>query len=64
MRSASRSSCDAARERAQYQDAVLVVTRRDELLRHEVHAVVQRADDAEVGESIERDEAGQLERAL
>ena len=49
---------------AQHEHAVLVVTRRDELLRDEVHAVVQRADDAEVGELVERDEAPQDQRVL
>ena len=52
-----------ARQRAQHQHAVLVVARRDELLGDEVHPVVQRADDAEVREAVERDEARQRRAA-
>ena len=53
-----------AGERAQHEHAVLVVSRRDELLGDQVHAVVQRADDAEVREAVERDEAAAAERRL
>ena len=53
-----------ARQRAQHQHAVLVVARRDEFLRDQVHPVVQRADDAEVRETVERDEAERAERRL
>ena len=41
-----------ARELAQHQHAALVVTRGDEFLRHEVHAVVQAADHAQFGRAI------------
>ena len=53
-----------AGQAAQHQHAVLVIPRGDELLRDQVHPVVQRAHDAEVRETIERDEARQLERGL
>ena len=49
---------------AQHEHAAKVLARRDELLGDEVHAVVQRADDAEIGQTIERDEAAQLQRAF
>ena len=45
---------------AQNQHAVEIVARGDELLRHKVHAVVQRRDDAEVREPVERHELRQL----
>ena len=61
MISASPSSCARAGQLAQNQDAVEVVARRDEFLRDQVHPVVQRRDDAEVGEPIQRHELGQLE---
>ena len=42
------------RQLAQHQHAVLVVARGDEFLGDQVHPVVQRADDAEVRETVER----------
>ncbi len=47
--SASRSSRAAPAKRLQDQDAALVVARRHELLAHQVHAVVQARDQADVG---------------
>ena len=41
-----------AGELAQHQHTAFVITRRDELLGHEVHAVVQAADHAHVGRAI------------
>ena len=41
-----------ARELAQHQHAALVVARRDEFLRHQVHPVVQAADHADFGGAI------------
>ena len=64
MMSASRNSSRRAGERAQHQHAVLVVSRRDELFRDEIHPVVQRADDAEIGHAVERDELGRPSACL
>ena len=47
-----------ARERAQHEDPILIVTCGNEFLRDQVHAVVQGADDAELRETIERDKTG------
>ena len=41
-----------AGELAEDQHALLVVSRRDEFFGHEIHAVMQAADDAEVGPSV------------
>ncbi len=50
--SASASSRDAPGELRQDQHALLVVARGDELLGDEVHAVVQAADEAQVGGAV------------
>jgi transcriptional regulator GlxA family with amidase domain len=42
-----------AGEPAQDQHALLVVARRDELLAHQVHAVVQAGDHAHVGRAVQ-----------
>ncbi len=47
---------------AQHQHAIVIVARGHELLGDKVHPVVQRADDAEVGEAVERDEARNRQR--
>ena len=49
---------------AQHEHAVAIVARGDELLRDEVHPVVERADDAEVREAVERDQPANLQRRL
>ena len=51
-----------ARQRAQHEHAVLVVARGDEFLGHQIHSIVQRADDAEVRESVECDQADNCQR--
>ena len=48
---------------AEHEHAVLIVPGRDEFLRHEVHPVMQGTDDAEVGETIERDQAERAREA-
>ncbi len=47
---------------AQHKDTVLVVPGGDELLCNEIHSIVQRADDAEVREPVERDQTEGAER--
>lgn len=51
-----------ARHLAEHQHAVLVLSCRDEFLGDEIHAVVQRADDAEVSETVQCHEAPDAER--
>ena len=41
-----------AGELAQHQDAVFVVARREVLLGHQVHAVVQRGHEAQIGGAV------------
>ena len=64
MISASFSCCAAPVISLSTSTPSLVVARRHELFRDEVHAVVQRADDAEVGELKERDEPASLSALL
>ena len=42
-----------AGEAAENQDALLVKPARDELLRHEIHTVVKRADHTEIGQAMQ-----------
>ena len=64
MMSASSQFLRRACQRTQNQHAVVIVPCGHELLGHEVHAVVQRTDDAEVRQPIERNETRQRQSGL